>query len=126
MKSKVLYLRISYWLAALADFFIAFRVLDPERVGLTKFEYPMGMTAAIAFSWGILLIMADRKPLERRWILIPTFIVVSLLAVVGYYAASIGRIALNTASFVFGIFLSLFIAFSYWQTHDVVREHADN
>ena len=119
MLSKVIWLRISYWLAAIADFIIAVLVLIPERVGLTKFEYPMGMTSAIAFSWGILLLMADRKPLQRRWILIPTFIVVTLLSAIGYYASTQDLIELNIPSFVFGICLSIIIAYSYWRARDL-------
>ena len=72
MKSKITWLRISYWTAAIADFGIAISVLIPERVGLTTFVYPMGLISAVALSWGILLLIADRKPFERRWILIPT------------------------------------------------------
>ena len=46
----------------------------------------MGLMSAVAFSWGIILILADRKPVERRWILIPTTIVVALLGGVGLHA----------------------------------------
>ncbi len=121
MKSRILWVRISYWLAALADFYIAIAVLNPERVGLTKFEYPMGMTSAIAFSWGIMLIMADRKPIERRWVLLPTFIVVSLLTAVGFYASQIELIELNVAAFSFGVVLSVIILVSYRRSKNVKR-----
>lgn len=40
MKSKIIWLRISYWIAAIADFAIALSVLIPERVGLSEFVYP--------------------------------------------------------------------------------------
>ncbi len=110
-------------MAAIADFVIAISVLFPERVGLTKFEYPMGMTSAIAFSWGILLILADRKPVERRWILVPTFIVVCLLTAVGYYASTLDLIPLNVASFAFGVVLSIIIIFSYWNSKDLIKDH---
>jgi len=65
MKSKIIFLQIGYWTAAIADFVIAISVLIPERMGLTEFVYPMGLVSVIAFSWGILLIIADRKPVER-------------------------------------------------------------
>lgn len=86
MKSKITWLRISYWTAAIADFGIAVSVLIPERVGLTEFVYPMGLISVVAISWGILLLIADRKPMERRWILIPTMIVIALLSGVRIYA----------------------------------------
>ena len=57
MKSQIIWLRISYWTAAIADFGIAISVLIPERVGVTEFVYPMGLMSAVAISWGILLII---------------------------------------------------------------------
>ncbi len=83
-------LRVSYWVAAVADFVIAFLVLVPERMGVDGFVYPMGLMSAVAFSWGVLLLVADRRPLERRWVLPPTILVVFLLGVAGLYAASAG------------------------------------
>lgn len=85
-------IRASYWVAAIADFIIAFLVLIPERMGVPDFAYPMGLMSAVAFSWGVLLIIADRKPVERRWVLLPTMLVVFLLGVAGIYAVSVGAI----------------------------------
>ena len=79
MDKKIRWLRIAYWTAALADFVIAILVLIPARMGVSNYVYPMGLMSAVAFSWGVLLILADRHPLKRRWILIPTIIVVALL-----------------------------------------------
>ena len=85
-------IRASYWVAAIADFIIAILVLIPERMGVTGFVYPMGLISAVAFSWGVLLIIADRKPLERRWVLLPTILVVFLLGVAGVYGVVVGTI----------------------------------
>ena len=81
------FLRASYWAAGIADFVIAILVLIPERMGVTHFAYPMGLVSAIAFSWGVLLVIADRKPVERRWVLLPTMLVIFLLGVAAVYAA---------------------------------------
>jgi len=81
--------------AAIADFIIAFLVFIPERMGVTEFVYPMGLMSAVAISWGVMLIIADRRPIERRWILLPTMLVVFLLGMAGIYAASIGAIPVN-------------------------------
>ena len=86
MDKNVKWLRIAYWTAAIADFVIAVLVLIPVRMGVTHYVYPMGLMSAVAFSWGILLVFADRHPLERRWILIPTILVVALLGIVGLHA----------------------------------------
>ena len=86
-------IRASYWVAAIADFIIAVLVLIPARMGVTDFVYPMGLMSAVAFSWGVLLIIADRKPIERSWVLLPTMLVVFLLGVAGIYAVSVGAIS---------------------------------
>ena len=64
----------------------------PTRMGVTDFVYPMGLMSAVAFSWGVMLIIADRKPIERRWVLLPTMLVVFLLGIAGTYAVSVGAI----------------------------------
>ncbi len=83
-------LRLSYWVAAIADFVVAILVLIPGRMGVDSFAYPMGLMSAVAFSWAVLLLVADRKPLERRWILLPTMLVIFLLGVAGLVAVSMG------------------------------------
>jgi hypothetical protein len=88
-------LRTSYWVAAIADFIIALLVLIPERMGATGFVYPMGLMSAVAISWGVMLIIADRQPMERRWVLLPTMLVVFLLGVAGVYSAVIGAIPVS-------------------------------
>jgi hypothetical protein len=123
MKSKITWLRISYWTAAIADFGIAISVLIPERVGLTEFVYPMGLISVVAISWGILLLIADRKPIERRWILIPTMIVVALLSGVRIYASLIGLIEFSIAYLIIGIIILSLLAYSYINSKSFVKEN---
>lgn len=92
MDKKIGWLRIAYWTAAIADFIIAILALIPSRMGVTHYVYPMGLMSAVAFSWGVMLIFADKNPLERRWILIPTSLVVTLLGVVALHAGLTGII----------------------------------
>ena len=122
MKSKIIWLRISYWTAAITDFGIAISVLIPERVGLTAFVYPMGLISAVALSWGILLLIADRKPFERRWILIPTMIVVALLSAVRIYAAANGLIEFSLAYLIVGILILSLLVFSYINSKNSVED----
>lgn len=122
MKSKITWLRISYWTAAIADFGIAVSVLIPERVGLTEFVYPMGLISVVAISWGILLLIADRKPMERRWILIPTMIVIALLSGVRIYAAISGMIEFSIAYLIIGIIMLSLLAYSYIKSKSFVEE----
>lgn len=92
MRDHRILIRTSYWVAAVADFVIAILVLIPERMGVPHFVYPMGLMSAVAFSWAVLLIVADRKPIERKWVLLPTILVAFLLGVAGVYAAFVDLI----------------------------------
>jgi hypothetical protein len=114
MKKPILLLRLSYWIAAITDFIIAILAWMPERMGVTETVYPMGLVSAIAFSWGVLLVMADRKPLERRWILIPTILVVSLIAFARTKFSLDGTIEFSIALLLFAVALILFMAYSYF------------
>lgn len=92
MKAHLGLLRWSYWVTAVADFVVAILVLMPERMGVDTIVYPMVLMSAIAFSWGVLLAVAARQPLERRWVLFPTSPVVFLLGVAGLYGALAGLV----------------------------------
>ena len=109
-----LLLRLSYWIAAVADFCIAIVVLIPERMGVSEIVYPMGLMSAVAFSWAVMLLIADRKPLERSWVLIPTILVVGLLTTVVAVFALNKAVEFSIGFFVFGISLTVFMVYSYF------------
>ena len=114
MKKPVLLLRMSYWIAAIADFGIAILVWIPERMGVTEIVYPMGLASVVIFTWAVLLLVADRKPLERRWILIPTILVVALITFARTTFSLDGTIEFSIALLLFAIALIIFIAYSYY------------
>lgn len=114
MNKAVFLLRLSYWIAAIADFVIAILVWMPERMGLSEVVYPMGLASVIAFSWGVILVMADRKPLERRWILIPTILVVALIAAVRTLFSLDGPIEFSWILLVFPVVLVILMMYSYY------------
>ena len=121
MDTKIRWLRIAYWTAAIADFIVAGLVLIPTRMGVGSYVYPMGLMSAVAFSWAVMLVMADRKPLERRWVIIPTTLVVALLGFVGLHAAFTGILSwvrIIPSSIVIIIVLSILI-YSYRTTRDI-------
>lgn len=97
MKTEIRWLRASYWVAAIADFAFALLVLIPERMGVAEYVYPMGLMASVAFSWGVLLVVADREPLKRRWVLPPTMLVVVLLGGVAVHGGYAGLIPTGRA-----------------------------
>ena len=113
MKRSILLLRLSYWIAALADFSIAVLVWMPERMGVEEAVYPMGLASVVAFSWGVLLLMADRRPLERRWILPPTILVVLLISSVRIGFSLSGSIEFSVALLAFAVARAILMAYSY-------------
>ena len=114
MTRPLLLLRMSYWIAAIADFGIAILVWIPERMGVTEIAYPMGLASVVIFSWAVLLLVADRKPLERRWILIPTILVVALITFARTTFSLDGTIEFSIALLLFAIALIIFMTYSYY------------
>lgn len=123
MDKTIKWLRISYWLAAIADFMVAISCLIPTRMGVPQYVYPMGLMSAVAFSWGVLLLFADRDPFERRWILLPTILVVALLGIVGIHAGFTALLPLSrtvVSSSATVIVLSILI-YSYLNTRNLKK-----
>lgn len=114
MTKSVLLLRLSYWIAAIADFSITILTWIPERMGVTEIVYPGGLASVIAFSWGVMLLIADRKPIERKWILIPTILVVTLIAAIRTKFSLDGTIEFSLALLLFAIALVIFMTYSYY------------
>ena len=87
MKSKILWLRISYWWGIIQDAFYCFRLLFPEYLSQPIFGVnPEGNIDYInrcrgnfplMLAWTLLLIWADRKPLERKDVMLFTAIIVA-------------------------------------------------
>ena len=114
MKKSIALLRLSYWTAALADFAIAILAWLPERMGVAENVYPGGLASVIAFSWGVMLLIADRKPIERKWILIPTILVVTLITLVRVKFSLDGTIEFSLVLLLFGIALVILMSYSYY------------
>ncbi len=85
MKNKpVFLLRISYWLGAVVDLVAGLIMLIPALyrqfnqlpnfVPDGTFFNVAGMGAPLMFGWTVLLLWADRKPLERKSVLLITLI----------------------------------------------------
>jgi hypothetical protein len=84
MNKKIKWLRISYWTGAVIDALAAVQMLSPKLFAVTnhlnnfqpkaEYGYAMGMGASLMIGWTVLLLWADRKPLERKGVLIITII----------------------------------------------------
>lgn len=114
MIKSIVLLRLSYWIAAIADFVIAILAWMPERMGVAEVAYPMGLASVIALSWGVLLLVADRKPIERKWILLPTILVVALITIVRTGFSLEGVIEWSLALLAFAIGLIILMTYSYY------------
>ena len=121
MDRKIKWLRIAYWTAAIADFAIAIIVLIPARMGVPNYVYPMGLMSAVAFSWGVSLLIADRKPVERRWFIIPTILVVTLIGIVGLHSGIIGLMPMirGVLNLIVSIIVLSILIYSYMITRNL-------
>jgi len=115
--SHVTWLRTSYWVGAIADAVAAVSLLIPSRTGETEFRYAMGMAAALMLAWTVLLIWGDRKPVERRGVLLLTvFPLIPCLFASVIYAGVVGQLPLGAVvlrsgllTVVFGLMLCSYI-----------------
>ena len=114
MNKSILLLRLSYWIAAIADFIVAILVLIPDRIGGAEITYPMGLASVTVFSWTVMLLIADRKPIERKWILIPTILVVTLITIARTKFSLDGTIEFNLVLLLFAIALISLMTYSYY------------
>jgi hypothetical protein len=121
--NPILWLRGCYWAGALLDFIAALSMLFPGLFALLNhpagfhpgldFRYAMGMGAPLMLAWSVLLLWAERKPIERRGILPITLLVVAGEVAVQIWGISAGFVPLQpfVLTFVIQALLSaLFIA----------------
>jgi hypothetical protein len=125
MGKQILWLRISYWVGAVADGFATYRMLFPKIAHGVEYRYALGLAASLMLGWTILLIWADRKPMERKGVLLLTaFPVVSGLLLAELYAVFSGIVPLGkmlpTGIFLVGL-ITLF-SFSYFNARRMVDE----
>lgn len=102
MKKKTILLRISYWFGAIFDGILVIPMLFPRiggaMFGIEGFEpgneyrYAMMIGASLMLGWTILLIWADRKPIERKGILALTIPIIMGMISANIYAVSVGLV----------------------------------
>jgi predicted CoA-binding protein len=86
----------------------------------------MRLGASLMLGWTVLLLWADRKPLERRGVLPITVFVIAGLAWAGGYAVGAGLIPLPNMipSWGFQVFLVVLFLYSYFRSGRLVAEQA--
>ncbi len=120
--TPVTWLRVSYWAGAIADVLIAILMLIPSRMGEAEFRYPMGLASTMVFGWTVLLVWADRKPVERRGVLLITvFPVITGLLLSGIYGVGVGLIPVGqiVPSSALGVILIVLMVSSYWNARNL-------
>jgi hypothetical protein len=132
MSRKIILLRFCYWIGAVADAISAIVMLFPRLGGSMygisdfnpgyEYRYAMGLGASLMIGWTFLLIWADRKPVERRGVLILTvFPVLFGLIISGIYVVATGLISTDkmVPTWIFqGLITGLYL-FSYVYTRDL-------
>ncbi|MGD8457343.1 MAG: hypothetical protein PVF83_13260 [Anaerolineales bacterium] len=124
MKKGVLWLRVTFWWGIIADAFETVRMVFPRLfLASTGVELPLdagfrfGLLygAPVMLGWTILLLWADRKPYERRGVVLCIIPVVLGYVAVEVLGISMGIVALAKIIPIFviqGILICLCI-FSY-------------
>ena len=113
MRNKVKLLRISYWVGVIGDFALAIFALIPKIMEVPSYVYPMGMFSSVAFSWGCMLIWADREPLERRWVLLPTILVGSMLLLANIISMFAGVVTFEAKFYTLILYPVVIVLWSY-------------
>jgi hypothetical protein len=125
-RNVILWLRISYWAGAIVDLIAGLMMLFPALSIVSKpatsfsptpaYRYAMGMGAPLMLAWTILLIWADRKPLERRGILPITILVILGEVINEIIAAGTGYITPTALipTWIIQAMLTILFGFSYF------------
>lgn len=127
--AKIKLLRISYWAGAVFDALVIIPMLSPGVAsavfGIPDFNpgndyaYAMRIAASLMAGWTCLLIWADRKPLERKGVLLLTiFPVLSGLILAGIFAVQSGLITPGNMlpAWIMQALLVVLFSFSYLLT----------
>lgn len=101
MNKQITLLRTAYWYGAIVDAISIPPMLSPKLAAATfgidgfdppvEYRYAMYVGAALMAGWTVLLLWADRRPIERRGVLVLTvFPVVVGMLCASTYAGSTG------------------------------------
>ncbi len=106
MTNSKTWLRISFRMGAIADGIVALAMFAEailsrpspltHHVPDTPYRYAIGLAGSLMLGWTLLLLWADRRPEERRGILLLTIAVVLGLMGSGLFALSTGFMPMAT------------------------------
>ncbi len=121
-------LRVGYWVCGIFELMALVPMLSPTLfggvMGIPDFHpgpdytYAMGIAAVFTLGWVLLLLWADRRPVERRGVALVTIAPVFVGNMVcGIYAAASGFVATTTMapSWIAQAIVVLILAFGYYE-----------
>ncbi len=134
MNNRILWLRIAYWAGAIADALVFFVLLIPDVWAAINhvanfqpdwdFRYAQAYASALMAGWTLLLVWADRKPLERRGVLPITVFPVIFGLVAARYYLYLGKfipVAFPLEPLIVPIVLSVLFLFAYFNSFEKTR-----
>lgn len=122
IKKKIRWLRIAYWTGAVLDAVAFLQMMFPgftakimEVNFLVTPEYKMAMQfgASLMLAWTVLLVWADRKPVERRAILPITLIIIVMNFITFLQAAHLGLIPVEKLIPQLIVILAVFVLYIF-------------
>jgi hypothetical protein len=135
-EEKISWLRRSYWVGAVADALTLVPMLSRKAGGAmfgiedfdppVEYRYAMGLGASLMAGWTLLLVWADRKPVERKGVLpLTVFPVIFGIALSG--ALTLSRSDLVQAKRMIPLFvnqaaIAALFAYSYHKAGDLEEE----
>jgi len=134
MDRRILWLRISYWTGAVFDGLWVIPMLFPQ-LGMAIYgiegvavngglRFALAVGAALMAGWTFLLIWADRKPVERRGIILLTIFPVKFgldLANIYLFVYKYVTIGDMIPSWIMAVLLYALFIFSYVNSRSLVK-----
>lgn len=130
------WLRLSYRVGALADGFFAVAMIHPPLLLVTlgatesamnvETRLALAMGASLMISWSVLLLWADRRPVERKGVLLMTvFPAIAGLSLTTLYGMTTGYIPMGrgVSLWVFQAALVMLFLYSYYQAPEPELQH---
>lgn len=121
MEKKLIFIRFTYWYGALLDFLVfldmimsiifEFSLTMPNVSTEISYKYQTGTGAFLMLGWIFLLIWADRKPIQRKDILLLTAIPV----VIGIMIINL----LYTLFWFLSVITLIIFLVAYWMARSV-------
>ena len=131
-KEKIIVLRFAYWFGAILDGLTFLMMISPTLGGGifssnsinydTSYHYANALGAPLMIGWTVLLIWADRRPIERKEIILITlFPVITglILANTTLYLIGISQMQEFLLRMIIQLIVVVILSFAYFITKDI-------